>query len=167
MSDQLYDGRRLRLLTIVDNHTRESLAIHVGQRIRGIDVVEVLEKAAAEHGRPRTIQVDNGPEFISKDVDLWAYWNQVQLDFSRPGKPTDNAYVESFNARFRLECLNEHWFLSLEDACEKVGEWRRDYNENRPHSALGNIPPDEYANRSLETGSIMVPEANKKDLQKC
>ena len=167
MSDQLYNGLRLRLLTIVDNHTRESLAIHVGQRIRGIEVVEVLEKAAAEHGRPRTIQVDNGPEFISKDVDLWAYWNQVQLDFSRPGKPTDNAYVESFNARFRQECLNEHWFLSLEDACEKVEEWRRDYNENRPHSALGNIPPYEYANWSLEAGPILVPEANKKDLQKC
>jgi putative transposase len=167
MSDQLYNGRRLRLLTIVDNHTRESLAIHVGQRIRGIEVVEVLEKVAAEHGRPRTIQVDNGPEFISKDVDSWAYWNQVQLDFSRPGKPTDNAYVESFNARFRQECLNEHWFLSLEDTCEKVEEWRRDYNENRPHSALGNIPPDEYANRSFEAGVILVLEANKKDLQKC
>ena len=132
MSDQLYNGLRLRLLTIVDNHTRESLAINVGQRIRGIEVVKVLEKVAAEHGRPRTIQVDNGPEFISKDVDLWAYWNQVQLDFSRPGKPTDNAYVESFNARFRQECLNEHWFLSLADACEKVEEWRRDYNENQP-----------------------------------
>jgi putative transposase len=167
MSDQLYNGRRLWLLTIVDNHTRESLAIHVGQRIRGIEVVEVLEKVAAEHGRPRTIQVDNGPEFISKDVDLWSYWNHVQLDFSRPGKPTDNAYVESFNARFRQECLNAHWFLSLEDASEKVEEWRRDYNENRPHSALGNISPDEYANRSLEAGPILVPEANKKDLQKC
>jgi len=167
MSDQLYNGRRLRLLMIVDNHTRESLAIHVGQRIRGIEVVEVLERVAAEHGRPRTIQVDNGPEFISKDVDLWSYWNQVQLDFSRPGKPTDNAYVESFNARFRQECLNEHWFLSLEDACEKVERWRRDYNENRPHSSLGNIPPDEYANRSLRAGTILVPEANKKDLQKC
>jgi len=161
MSDQLYNGRRLRLLTIVDNHTRESLAIHVAQRIRGSEVVEVLEKVAAKHGRPRTIQVDNGPEFISKDVDLWAYWNQVQLDFSRPGKPTDNAYVESFNARFRQECLNEHWFLSLEDACEKIEEWRRDYNENRPHSALGNIPPNEYANRSLEAGSILVPKTYK------
>ena len=83
------------------------------------------------------------------------------------GKPTDNAYVESFNARFRQECLNEHWFLRLEDACEKVEEWRRDYNENRPHSALGNIPPDEYANRSLEARPILLPEANKKDLQKC
>jgi len=108
MSDELFDGRRIRVLTLVDNHTRESLAIHVGHRIRGAEVVEVLERAAREHGKPRRIQVDNGPEFISKDVDLWAYWNHVELDFSRPGKPTDNAYIESFNSRFRLECLNEH-----------------------------------------------------------
>lgn len=152
MSDQIYDGRRLRLLTIVDNHTRESLAIHTGQRIRGSAVVEVLQRVVAEHGRPGTIRVDNGPEFISKDVDLWAYWNQVQLDFSRPGKPTDNAYIESFNARFRQECLNEHWFLSLQDAQAKIEAWRRDYNENRPHSALNNLTPGEYArqNQPLE-----------------
>ncbi len=108
MSDQLFDGHRIRLLTIVDNHTRESLAIHVSQRIRGCEVVQVLERVVAEHGKAQTIQVDNGPEFISKDVDLWAYWNHVKLDFSRPGKPTDNAYIESFNALFRLECMNEH-----------------------------------------------------------
>lgn len=168
MSDQLYDGRRIRLLTLVDNHTRESLAIHVGQRIRGSEVVEVLQKVVTEHGRPRIIQVDNGPEFISKNVDLWAYWNHVQLDFSRPGKPTDNAYVESFNASFRLECLNEHWFLSLEDAREKVEEWRRDYNEDRPHSSLGNVTPKEYAlqKQLLETAFTAVLEANNEDLQK-
>ncbi len=124
MSDQLFDGHRIRLLTLVDNHTRESLAIHTAQRIRGSEVVQVLECVVKEHGKPQTIQVDNGPEFVSKDVDLWAYWNHVKLDFSRPGKPGDNAYIESFNARFRLECLNEHWFLSLEDAKEKVEEWR-------------------------------------------
>ena len=167
MSDQLFDGRRIRLLTIVDNHTRESLAIHVGQRIRGCEVVQVLEKAIKEHGKPQTIQVDNGPEFISKDVDLWAYWNHVKLDFSRPGKPTDNAYVESFNARFRLECLNEHWFLSLEDAQEKIEAWRQDCNENRPHSSLGNISPEEFAalDRTLEADLIKAPEANKNNLQ--
>jgi putative transposase len=108
-------------------------------------VVKVLERIIKDHGRPRTIRVDNGPEFISKDVDLWAYWNHVTLDFSRPGKPTDNAYIESFNGRFRQECLNEHWFLSLDDAREKVEAWRRDYNEERPHSALGNATPEEYA----------------------
>ena len=88
-----------------------------------------------------------GPEFISKDVDLWAYWNHVKLDFSRPGKPTDNAYIESFNARFRLECLNEHWFMSLEDAREKTEQWRRDYNQNRPHSSLGDLTPQQFVDK--------------------
>jgi putative transposase len=162
MSDELFDGRRIRILTLVDNHTRESLALHVAQRIRGMEVVEVLERVSKEHGKPRTIQVDNGPEFISKDVDLWAYWNHVKLDFSRPGKPTDNAYIESFNARFRLECLNEHWFMSLEDAREKTEHWRRDYNQNRPHSSLGNVPPEEYAtlNEAAKTGKIRPKETN-------
>jgi len=155
MSDQLFDGQRIRLLTLVDNHTRESLAIHVAPRIRGLEVAEVLERVSREHGKPQRIQVDNGPEFISKDVDLWAYWNHVKLDFSRPGKPTDNAYIESFNARFRLECLNEHWFMSLEDAREKAEQWRRDYNQTRPHSSLGNLSPEEYA---AQTG---VPEVGK------
>jgi putative transposase len=167
MSDQLFDGHRIRLLTLVDNHTRESLAIHVGQRIRGCEVVQVLERIVKEHGKPQTIQVDNGPEFISKDVDLWAYWNHVKLDFSRPGKPTDNAYIESFNARFRLECLNEHWFLSLDDAKEKIESWQRDYNENRPHSSLGNVPPEQFAaqNLPLKTDPIRAPGTIKNDLQ--
>ena len=141
MSDELYDGRRFRLLTIVDNHTRESLAIHVGQRIRGLDVAEVLEELVSDHGCPEAIQVDNGPEFISKELDLWAYCSQVKLDFSRPGTPTDNALIESFNARFRQECLNEHWFLSLDDAQEKIDIWRGDYNYQRPHSSLQNLAP--------------------------
>ena len=108
-----------------------------------------------------------GPEFVSKDLDLWAYWNNVKLDFSRPGKPTDNAYIESFNARFRLECLNEHWFLSLEDAREKTEEWRQDYNQIRPHSSLGNIAPEEYAAMKgvEETGLVRSAETNKNDLQ--
>ena len=110
--------------------------------------------------------MDNGPEFVSKDLDLWAYWNHVKLDFSRPGRPGDNAYIESFNARLRLECLNEHWFLSLEDAKEKVEEWRRDYNLNRPHSSLGNIPPAEYAEqkRFVEPDMIWPPGTIKNDL---
>ncbi len=145
VSDQLYDGRRIRVLTLVDNHTRESLAIHVGHRVRSMDVVRVLEGAAGESGLPRSIRVDNGPEFISRELDCWAYWNQVKLDFSRPGKPTDSALIESFNGRFRQECLSEHWFLSLEDARQKVESRRRDYNQRRPHSGLGNVPRAEYA----------------------
>lgn len=147
MSDQLFDGHRIRVLTLVDNHTRESLALHVATRVRGQDVVQILERVVAEHGVPETIRVDNGPEFISRDLDLWAYWNGVKLDFSRPGKPTDNAFIESFNAKLRLECLNEHWFLSLEDAQEKIDAWRRDYNEQRPHSSLGNLPPAVFASQ--------------------
>lgn len=90
--------------------------------------------------------MDNGPEFVSRDLDLWAYQKNVILDFSRPGKPTDNAFIESFNGKFRAECLNTHWFLSLEDAREKMEAWRRDYNEVRPHSAIGNKPPIELTN---------------------
>ena len=153
MSDQLYDGRRFRLLTLVDNHTRESLAVEVGQRLRGHDVVTALERVADEHGRPQTIRVDNGPEFISKDLDLWAYFNGVKLAFSRPGKPTDNALIEAFNSRFRQECLNQHWFLSLEDAQTKVDAWREDYNRERPHSSLGNVPPEVFAARRAPAAS--------------
>jgi putative transposase len=145
VSDQLFDGRRLRVLTIVDNHTRESLALEAAPRIRGIEVVLVLERITREHGFPERIQVDNGPEFISKDVDRWAYWNGVELDFSRPGKPTDNAMVEAFNSRFRQECLNQHWFMSLVDAREKIEAWRTEYNHRRPHSSLGYQSPSEFA----------------------
>ena len=145
MSDELFDGRRIRLLTIVDNFTRESLAIRVAASIRGQDVVEVLQCLREQRRLPRTIRVDNGPEFTSKRLDQWAYLNGVELDFSRPGKPTDNAYIESFNGRFRQECLNENWFLSLEDAVEKVESWRNHYNGERPHSALGNLSPREFA----------------------
>ena len=143
VSDQLFDGRRLRVLTLVDNHTRESLILHVGQRIQGIDVVMIMERVTKQHGLPKRIQVDNGPEFISKDLDRWAYWNHVELDFSRPGKPTDNAMIEAFNSRFRQECLNEHWFMSLSDAQEKIETWRQDYNHGRPHGALDYRTPEE------------------------
>jgi putative transposase len=108
---------------------------------RGSDVVETLERVCREVGYPKTIRVDQGSEFISRDLDLWAYQHDVVLDFSRPGKPTDNAFIESFNGSFRAECLNAHWFMSLADARQKMEDWRRDYNEVRPHSAIGNKPP--------------------------
>lgn len=100
------------------------------------------------YGLPKTIRVDNGPEFVSKDLDLWAHMNKVTLDFSRPGKPTDNVFVESFNGSFRTECLNASWFLSLEDARSKCEAWRRDYNEVRPHSSIGRKAPMELARAS-------------------
>jgi putative transposase len=145
MADQLFHGQRFRLLTLVDNFSRESLAIQVGQRLTGDDVVRVLEDVVRGRSRPQTIRVDNGPEFVSKSLDLWAYWNGVQLDFSRPGKPTDNAFIESFNGKFREECLNQHWFLSFRDAQEVIAAWREDYNRHRPHSALGQRTPEEFA----------------------
>jgi len=144
MSDELYNGQRIRLLTLVDNFTRESLAIAVDQHIHGQDVVKVLNQVGLEQGLTRKIQVDNGPEFISKKLDQWAYLNGVELDFSRPGKPTDNGLIEAFNGRLREECLNQSWFLSLEDAKEKIETWRMEYNNSRPHGALGNLSPREF-----------------------
>ena len=123
----------------MDNFTRESVAIRVAASIRGQDVVEVLQRLKEQRRLPRTIRVDNGPEFTSKRLDQLTYLNGVELDFSRHGKPTDNAFIESFNGRFRQECLNENWFLSLEDARKKVESWRNHYNGERPHSALGNL----------------------------
>jgi putative transposase len=145
VSDALFDGRRLRALTVVDAHTREALAIDVDQGIKGEQVVEAMMRIAALRGAPKAIRVDNGPEFVSKALDRWAYENGVTLDFSRPGKPTDNAFVESFNGRLRDECLNAHWFLSLADARAKIEAWRRHYNESRPHTSLGWLTPNEYA----------------------
>ncbi len=144
VSDALFDGRRLSALTVVDAFTREALAIDVDQGIKGEQVVEAMTRIALSRGAPKTIRVDNGTEFISKALDRWAYENGVTLDFSRPGKPTDNV-VESFNGRLRDECLNRHWFLSLEDARAKIEAWRRDYNESRPHTSLGWLTPIEYA----------------------
>ncbi len=145
ISDALFDGRRLRALTVVDAFTREALAIDVDQRIKGEQVVATMARIALSRGAPQTIRVDNRPEFISKALDRWAYETGVTLDFSRPGKPTDNAFVESFNGRLRDECLNTHWFLSLDDARSKIEAWRQDYNESRPHTSLGWMTPVEYA----------------------
>jgi putative transposase len=141
VSDQLFDTRRLRVLAVIENYTRECLALEASARIRGIDVVTSLECITRTQGYPKRIKVDNGPEFISKDLDRWAYWNKVELDFSRPGRPSDNALVESFNSRLRQECLNLHWFLSLEDARAKLAAWQLEYNTERPHSSLGHRSP--------------------------
>ncbi len=141
LSDGLATGRRFRILTIVDNVSRVSPAIEVGVSLTGEGVVAVLERLKWTVGRPERIAIDNGPEFISKALDAWAYRNGVQLEFSRPGKPTDNAFAESFNGRFRDECLNQHWFTSLEEVRQTVEAWRLDYNTERPHRALGQQTP--------------------------
>jgi putative transposase len=145
MADQLFDGRKFRLLTLVDDFGRESLTIELDQRLTGERVAAVLDRVARERGLPAKIRVDNGSEFTGRVLDQWAYVNKVRLDFSRRGKPTDNGLIEAFNGRLRAECLNENWFMSIEDAREKVEAWRRHYNEERPHSALGNLSPREFA----------------------
>ncbi len=139
--DQLATGRKLRVLTVVDTFSRFSPALEPRFTFRGVDVVEVLERVGRQVGFPTSIRVDQGTEFVSRDLDLWAYQRGVTLDFSRPGKPTDNAFIEAFNGRFRAECLNAHWFLSLADAQEKLEDWRKYYNEERPHGAIGNKTP--------------------------
>lgn len=144
VSDQLYNGQKFRALTIVDNCSRRCVAIEIGQSMKGMDVVNTLQSICEVYNKaPERIKVDNGPEFISKELDRWAYENKVVLDFSRPGKPTDNPFIESFNGSFRDECLNTNWFLSLHDARAKIEAWRRDYNSFRPHSSLLGLTPDE------------------------
>ena len=150
--DQLATGRKLRVLTIVDIFSRFSPAVEPRFSFNGADVVEVLEGVCKEVGFPATIRVDQGSEFVSRDLDLWAYQRGVTLDFSRPGKPTDNAFIESFNGKFRAECLNAHWFMTLDDARRKCEAWRRHYNEERPHSSIGNKVPIELVNRSAACG---------------
>ena len=135
--DQLATGRKIRVLTIVDTFSRYAPALDARFSYRGEDVVATLEQVCRQVGYPKTIRVDQGSEFVSRDLDLWAYQHAVELDFSRPGKSTDNAFIEAFNGRFRAECLNAHWFLSLADAQEKMEAWRRHYNEDRPHGAIG------------------------------
>ena len=147
VSDQLQDGTRFRALTIVDVYTRESVAIEAGQSLKGEDVVRVLNQMKQQRGVPKFLFCDNGSEFTSQAMDLWAYQNGMKIDFSRPGKPTDNAFVESFNGTFRAECLNAHWFGTLAEAKRLIESWRQEYNESRPHRSLGERTPNEFASQ--------------------
>ena len=145
VGDSLADGRTFRALDIVDDCSREAPAIIVDQSLPGERVVRELETLGTERGFPKMIVMDNGPEFTGKALDEWAYRRGVKLHFIRPGKPVENAYVESFNGKFRDECLNQHWFTSLDHARDVIEQWRQDYNEVRPHSSLGNLTPAEFA----------------------
>ena len=145
VQDALYWGRKIRVLTVEDAFHREALAIEVDTSLPGARVVRVLDQLTEERGAiPDVIVLDNGPELTSRVLDQWAYERGVKLHFIDPGKPIQNAFIESFNGKFRDECLNEHWFLSLVDARRLIEDWRIDYNENRPHSSLGNLTPREY-----------------------
>ena len=141
LHDQLATGRNIRMLTVVDTFSRYVLVFDARFSYKGENVVTTLDRVCRQIGYTKTIRVDNGSEFISRDMDLWAYQRNVTLDFSRSGKPTDNAYIEALNGRFRAKCLNARWFMGLEDTAEKLEAWRRDYNEERPHNAIGNKVP--------------------------
>lgn len=144
MSDRLTDGRAFRVLTIVDQFSRECPLLEADRSLTGQRVVECLDRLAWFQGKPESITVDNGSEFCSRALDHWAYQNNVRLDFIQPGRPVENGFIESFNGKLRDECLNTELFFSLADAREKLEKWRQDYNESRPHSALGDLPPAEY-----------------------
>jgi putative transposase len=162
VSDQMTNGQRFRALTIVDVFSREALAIQVGQSLRGEQVVDTCNQLVAQRRAPKRVFVDNGSEFSGRVLDPWAYHHGVQIDFSRPGKPTDNCFIETFNGSLRDECLNVNWFESLEDAKEKIEGWQRDYNESRPHHALNEQTPAEFAARSkdLEIGTRLQTAEN-------
>jgi putative transposase len=153
---QLADGKRFRSLTIVDIYTRECLAIESEQRFKGEDVVLALNRIKIQRGVPKFLYCDNGSEFSSQAMDLRAYQNEVRMAFSRPGKPPDNAFVESFNGTFRAECLNAHRFTSLTEAQQIVETWRAEYNESRPHRALGEKTPNEFAKEIAASRDFLV-----------
>ena len=146
LHDALASGRKLRTLSIEDAYTREMLAIEVDTSLPALRVIRVLERQRLERGLPERIVIDHGTEFTSKALDQWAYEHKVRLHFITPGRPTENGYIESFHGKFREECLNEHWFLTLDDARETIENWRIDYNQVRPHSSLGYLTPEEFRN---------------------
>ena len=149
--DALADGRPFRVLTVVDQWSRQSPILEVASSMSGHAVSAALERALAEKAMPRSITVDHGTEFMSRALEDWAFARGVQLDFIRPGKPVENAFIEAFNGRLRDECLNVHQFTSIEDARAKLEAWRVDYNAHRPHSSLGNLAPNEFvAQRQAE-----------------
>lgn len=155
--DTLADGRPFRILTVVDNWSRHSPILEVGLRMSGETVGQALDRTVSEGTRPRSITVDHGTEFQSRALEDWAYSRGVQLDFIRPGKPVENAFIESFNGRLRDECLNIHQFLSLDDAQTIIEAWRLDYNQRRPHSSLGHLTPNEFI--AQRQGIQMAEEA--------
>lgn len=145
VQDALSDGRRFRCFNLVDDFTRECLVIHVARSIRAANLVEIFETLKQTRPLPKNIRCDNGPELTAIAMDLWAYRNQVKICTIDPGKPQQNAFVESFNGKFRADCLDQNWFESLDEAKEKINVWRTDYNEYRPHSSISMKTPSEFA----------------------
>lgn len=149
--DQLLNGRKIRVLTVIDQWSRESVLLETDFALNGRSVADALDRLSQSRDLPKAITVDHGTEFTSKVLDEWAYQRGVQLDFIRPGKPTENAFIESFNGRLRDECLNSFEFISLADAQQRIEAWRQDYNHHRPHGALGKLTLSEYAKQGQIT----------------
>jgi putative transposase len=156
MHDTLADGRAVRILTVLDVYARECVALVGAATFTGGDVARALTEASTERGLPQRITVDNGTEFTSRMLDHWAYWQHVALEFSRPGKPVDNTFIEAFNGTLRRECLSLHWFLNLEDLQQTLESWRNDYNHHRPHSSLADVPPAEF-----RAGGAFIPDRRR------
>jgi len=149
VADAALNNRKIKALPIVDVYTKKCHRIEVDTSINGVRVCRVLDEVGEQEGLPEVIMIDNGPEFAGKALDEWAYSKGIKLQFIRPGKPVENAYIESFNGRLRDECLNEHWFINLGHARQIIEEWRVDYNEVRPHSSLGNLTPEEFIQKEV------------------
>ncbi len=162
ISDSLSSGRQFRCLNVVDEHTRESVVIHVAHSIPATGVIEVLERLKIERGLPDVIVTDNGSEFTSRAFDSWAYARGVKINFIQPDKPTQNCFVESFNGTFRDDCLNLHWFQSLSDARRTIEAWRRDYNQVLPHSSLGGLTPEEFVAKYSPSEETLAETRNPK-----
>jgi putative transposase len=161
VSDQLAGGRTIRTLNVIDLYSRECLAIEVDTSLTGGRVTRVLDRIIEEHGKPFAIQTDNGPEFTGKAMDKWAYKLGIQHHFIEPGKPTQNAHIESFNSLFRIQCLNQHWFLGLEDCRELINSWKYEYNWIRCHRSIGRIPPGLFAQQERQKdGPPSAPTSN-------
>ena len=156
--DSFWSGRKFRCLTIVDTFTKECIVIEVDTSLTGLRVVRVLEYLAKVRGLPISIRVDNGPEFISRVLDEWAHRRGVKLDFIRPGKPTDNPYIESFHDKLRDECLNENYFLNLNEAKEVIENWRIEYNTVRPHESLDQLTPEEFVKQYEQNKNLSTQE---------
>jgi putative transposase len=148
--DQLLSGRKFRVLTVIDKWSRESVLLETSFSLTGQSVVDALKRLSLTRSLPQIITIDHGTEFTSKAFDEWAWSHSIKLDFTRPGKPTDNGFIESFNGRLRDECLNASEFVSLEDAKIRIEAWRQDYNDQRPHGSLGNLTPSEFAKQGQD-----------------
>ena len=155
--DTLADGRAFRGFTVVDDFTRECPVIAVDTHLSSERVTAVLEQLAGTRGLPTTLVCDNGPEFTSRAFDAWAYRRGIQVQFIRPGKPVENAFIKSFNGRLRDECLSAAWFLNLADARQQIDAWRRDDNEARPHSGLAGCTPSSYAREFARVAASTDP----------